>query len=447
MKRIIVSTIALATLSGAAYAQNVKDLEKRIEDLEFSNYEKYFSWSGSLENRFDSTTSEEKKPTITNKGTQSYFETQLMIDMMSRPSDKLSFFGRLSMRKLWNDGSYNAAQTTGNNGGDARGNDGLFTTWGYGRERGTAAVYVERAFMNYQMMPSLTFTIGRLPTIDGMPKHITSASPTLGSYPTLAFSAILDGMALTHGAKVGGGDLKTRFIYTPLQFANYNANPTNTSGRGIGNTNDTDGKKVSTNNLMYSFMLDYTKGATKFARNTNLILQWVNINEAFFGASTSSTLRLTNQRLALYAEFAGIAGTGFDFAAQFAMSKSESEGKLSSVYGVYCNESKCDVDGNSYILTAKYNFGNFALGYEYINHDKNSFAYDVANRGPLNIYGTAASNTHHMFANWKIDNNLKMVFGYQMQQIDELYTYGLFGKGTASDVERTNFYTRLIANF
>lgn len=43
MKKIIASTIALATLSGAASAQNVKDLEKRIEDLEFSNYEKYFS--------------------------------------------------------------------------------------------------------------------------------------------------------------------------------------------------------------------------------------------------------------------------------------------------------------------------------------------------------------------------------------------------------------------
>ncbi|MDD0853792.1 DUF3373 family protein [Halobacteriovorax sp. GB3] len=444
-KKNITTLLLAGTLAAPAFAATTAELEERIEELEFANDSRFFNWTGTLENRYDYTTSEEKTTGSEASGNQSYFHSQFHLDMESRPSEKLSFFGRLSMKKYWNDGSFDANKPTSTENGDARNSDGLFDTWGYGRDHGTAAVYVERAFVNYDMGMNLTYTIGRLPTIDGMPKHINSGSPALGSYPTLAFSAILDGMALTHNAAVAGGSLKTRLIYTPLQFANFDGGTT--TGRGIDNTTDLSGVTISTNSPMYSFMLDYTKNNTSFANGMNLIFQWVKIDNVFFGSSSTSALRLTNNRFAFYAEATGVAGTGLDFAAQFAMSKSESEGKLGGAQGVYCNDSKCDEDGNSYVLTAKYNFSKFALGYEYIKHEENSFAYDVANRGPLNIYGTAASNTHHIFANYKVDNNMKFVFGYQVQDIDQVYNYGLFGKGTDVDIKRDNFYTRMIATF
>ncbi len=456
---------AIALIGATASAATVADLEKRVEELEFANYSNFFSWSGSLENTFDYATKEDKTNAASKVGGNStYFQTQLFIDMESKPSDKLSFVGRMAMRKYWNDVSFDGANIGAGNvvSGHANG-DGIFSSLSNGRSQGTGQPYIERAYVNYSFTNNLIFTIGRLPTIDGMPKHISSGGGQLGSYPALAFSAILDGAALTYKSNLLGGDLATRVIYTPLQYVNFGAATAAVSGSGPSNTKDSNGERVSTSAPMYSLMLDYNKKVS-FAQNANFIVQYVKIDDAFFGATgtnttalggsisnpAASTLRTTVDTISAYLELRRIMNTGLTMSFAYATTDIESRGGLTAAgYNNGCanNTAKCKSDGSRYIVSARYDFAKFGFGAEYIDNGANSFTYDSVPRSPLNLYGTGSSTATHLYANYNIDSNAKVVLGYEMQEIDKTYVNSVFGPGTKADIERSNVYTRFITNF
>ncbi len=467
MKKITAITVAALSLSSVS----AQSLEERVETLEYANYANFFNWSGTLENRVELANKEDKTNNVT--GNSTYIWSQVFLDMNSQPTDKLSFNGRLSMRKYWNNGAFdggsqihadagNSNNTSASDTGMPDGT-GLFTTWSNGRTNSNGQVYVERAYINYSLIDNLTFSIGRLPTIDGMPKHMSSGDAQLGTYPVLAFSAILDGAALTHSAKIMGGTLATRFIYTPLQYVNYGFNGNTTTGAAPYNTKDDDGVRVSTNDPMWSLMLDYNK-QTSFAQNMNLLFQLVKIDDAFFGAtgentaadgstvvtSSSSTLRVATTTLTLYAEFRRIMNTGLTLSLTWGQAETESEGGLTSLGLIpYCanNAGTCKEDGSRYIIAARYDWSKAGFGVEYIDNGEASFTYDTASRSTLNVYGTGASQTVHLFANYNFDNNFKIIAGYEMQEIEKTYINSIFGAGTDADIERDAFYTRFIATF
>lgn len=457
--------LVIAALGLSASAATMSELESRIEELEYASYANFFNWSGTLENRFDYSTREDMKNEVT--GNSSYFSTQLKLDMASNPTKRLNFVGRISMRKYWNNGSFDgeANGKTGSKyaGGMGGTGDGIFNTWSNGRTIGNGTPYIERAYINYSFTDSLVFTIGRLPTIDGMPKHISTGEGQQGSYPVLAFSAILDGMALTHKADIFGGTLNTRAIYTPFHYANFGSATGTKTGQVPANQKDSDGERISTNDPMYSLMLDFNK-KTSFAQNLNVILQYVKIDDAFFGASgqntdalgnsvsdaASSTFRFDVSTIALYTELRRIMNTGFTLALSYNMTDYGSRGGLSSLGlngGCDNNSETCDVDGSRYIVSARYDFAKFGFGAEYIDNEANTFAYDTTPMGPISIYGTAASTAKHFFANYNVDQNMRLVLGYAKQNIEKTYTYSVLGKGDEADIDRDNFYTRLIATF
>lgn len=453
-KQIITfGALVVAPLSLANVEKKVSELEARLESLEYQSFENFFKWSGRLENRYDYATFKNNSNAL-DSGTINHFSTQLQLNMESKPVSELSFFGRVSMRKLWNDGSFNSATSVTSGGAtinDGHGTDGLFDTWSSGRSFSNGALFVERAFINYDFMSSLTLSIGRLPTVDGGPVHLSQNQSKMGTYPKLAFSAILDGAALTHRAELLGGSLQSRLIYTPLQF--YAFSPTvNYTGRTFDTTVDRTGQPVDNTDPMYSAMLDYSKSAGSMARSMNLVMQYVKIDDAFFGSSSGaggSTLRMTNERIMGYVELMGIAGTTFDVVLSYTYSASSSRGTLAPavVNGVYCNSAICDVSGNAYLATLRYGMGSYRLGYEYINTGGSSFIYDTVSSDPLNFYGISATQGHHVFVSKQLNDMLTFVVGYQVQKLDESYLTTLLNQGSTVDYTRTNVYSRLTANF
>ena len=205
-----------------ALSANAQSLEERVEALEFQSYGNFFKMSGQLEMRWDVANREVKDGyqsltnlatynasataaivadggtpgakyvawaatdcgeavatgTKTKDGCATYKDGQkdsatlgqlfLRLNMESKPSDRLSFYGRLSMAKYMTMTSESgiAAKT-----GDA------FYDFSAGTSPRDASIWVERAFANYKTSNNGVFTFGRLPTINGAPISIFLSSP------------------------------------------------------------------------------------------------------------------------------------------------------------------------------------------------------------------------------------------------------------------------------
>jgi hypothetical protein len=449
MKKIMTIAFAASTLvSGAA---NANSLEDRVEDLELSRDLNIFSFSGQLENRVDTYSSEDKKTAGSAENTdKTLWATYFKFNMEAKPNDRLSFYGRLAMSKSWNDFA-------------ARGGSSIATDSGSGgRDRAGAKIYVERAFINYKIMDNLVYTIGRMPTVDGPPYHFSTGTARAGAYPMVAYASMLDGMALTYGLKTGNsGILNLRAIYTPTAFID------NTSDFTDNNSADSNGAKVKNTSNMWSVMADYEGNATKAYKGLNVIAQYMKGSDIFLdttfpvcstttGVCSGTTTKVSNLRLGLdtivlYAEMNGVAKTGLDLGFTYKKIKTTSFGTLATAGGVFTPASaagsEVEHDDTVLLFSSAYNFGSkYRIGYEYIDIGDKAFQLDNT-ENVIGFYGSPGSKGHHAFAMTKFNSSLKLIVGYMSKSIKKSYTNGLLGPGTDIDQQRTAGYARLIANF
>lgn len=454
MKKIF--TYALATgaiLSTPAFASS---LEERVEDLELSRDLNIFSFSGELENRFDYYTSRDKKnPTGSENASKNFWSTYFKFNMEAKPTDRLSFFGRMTFSKYWNDFA-------------VRGGSGIASDSGAGgRDLAGTKMYIERAFINYKITNNLVYTIGRMPTVDGPPYHFGKGTARSGAYPMVSYASILDGMALTYGLGTGNGVLNIRGVFTPSTFKDSTAD--NTDNKSY----NSDGVRIKETSPMYSLMLDYEGNATKIYNRLNVIGQYLRINEfaldrtvdkcSSTGAgsgtvtcagttSTISNLRFELDTFVLYAEMNGIAKTGLDFALTWKRTKTKSKGYLAGSgtggsLGFLTGNADDTKSGNMFLVSTAYNFGSkYRVGYEYIDIDDGTFQLD-STENAIGFYGGAGSSGHHAFVMTKFDSTFKLILGYMTKQLDRSYVNGLLGAGSDVDKSRKAGYGRLIANF
>ncbi|WP_419168186.1 DUF3373 family protein [Halobacteriovorax sp.] len=433
------SIIALAVLSSTAYGASLED---RVEDLEFARDLNTWSFSGELESRYDYF-NEEDKSTDSHYNEDQY-SLWARLDIHSKRSDRLDFYGRLSMSKYFNDFTkrVNADSSIAAAGGAGRNKDG-------------AALYVERAFINYKINNQFTFSIGRLPTIEGPSFHLQKGTARSGSYPQLAYGAQLDGMALTYGTKLFGGSMAVRAIYTPL-------NQRALGGSGQSGFNDSDGVQVSSTEDMYSVMVDYEKLNLGWADRFNFIGQYVGFNDFFFDATSNvttgappspttdaaiSNLYFDYNAFVVYLEANGVAGTGLDLGFTYKHTSVDSRGGITSVGGIFTDGSDGKNDGNVFMLDARYSFGKFKLGYEFLQADEYAFTVGLSDVDAIGFYQTPDSTGHHVYGSYDFDSDLRLILGYMMQQVDTSYTQNVVGAGTDTDTKVDAGYARLIANF
>lgn len=469
MKKIIIPAIAALTIGGAQAATSqdakIKALEARLEALEYKSYENYFSFSGRLENQFEHVYSTNNDNEVAN---YDYFSTLFQLDMSAVPSDEVSFYGRLSMNKYWNDASAEGSYDD--------------TSMSLGRAKGDATPYVERAFINYRMTPSLTLSAGRLPTVDGTPTHYKMGQSAMGSYPVFSYGTILDGAALTHSAKLLKGTLTSRVVYTPFTFVKHGSLTSPTEPI------DAKGIKAESHNAMVAVMTDYEKYNVGFADRVNVMVQGVMLDGLELADEDTklsgldvyddakSDVKVDLKKLIAAMELNNILKSKFDFAAQVAWSQVKSTGSMTrnilmdstnastvsttagtlttigvlpyNIGGVYSDLNGGTSTGWAYLASLRYNAtSNFKIGYEYMQATSKAFMITGGKRTATSFFNTPGSKGHHGYMNYRLNDNLSVLFGYTYQQVDTEYTQGLFGAGSSVDRTVQSGYTNLIATF
>ena len=446
MKRFA-PALALMVLSAPSFAQT---LEERIESLELARDLNWIKWGGSLETRYDYIDQERNKsaagftPVVEGGNNNQFYRVWANLNMEAKPNDRMTFFGRLSMAKYMNvfgtQGSPTSALSSFSEGNTAT---------------NTSTLYLERAFMNYNITDSLIFTMGRLPTIDGPNKHIAMNQQLMGNYPTLAYSAILDGFAFTKSfALPDSAVLRAKAIYTPSQQINFN----NTNTRAV----DAAGEKVSAvEDGFYSGILEFEKSNGSFYKHNLSMFQYVRADRRLMGenntATGGSTFSSSVNRFTFYTEFQGVAQSGFDIALQGMYSHLRSKGDLFAnvpgAQGWMTDKSDDTQYGHATVVTVKYNLPlpalkNPKIGVEWFNSTKTAFVYDLANVNPINMYQSPDSDVYHLFWNQPFGDGLSMTVGYMYR--DQKTTYpigGLLGGEQKVDNIDQNIYASLLATF
>lgn len=358
------------------------------------------------------------------KDANSFNKMFLKVDMESKPSDRMTFFGRLSMAKYLNLASV---------GGTSAKTDDNYYDFRASQIPRDSQVWVERAFVNYNVGKSGVFTFGRLPTISGPPTNLKTNQPWLGNYPLAAYSGVFDGMAYTHGF-AGGQSL--RFVYAPFALINFNDTI-------AGDTNEND--RADTWTFMYE-----VERSVSWARQLHAVL----MHSSFYNLGLAGSELLMNlDRTTLYAEFLGIKGTKWDFAFSYQNTKIESENNIKSgtiCYGGWVTGS-CDDETNTgagYGFLVRYGIGNsIKVGIEYYANDKNTFAVDSANNEVASFYSNYGTGQKFFYVQ-DLDGGLKVQGEYTMMQTD--YVRGVSNLiGAAQEVNnQTSVITaRLISNF
>ncbi len=199
MKKLLL----LGMSSAFAFSAWAQTLEERVEALEYAGYEDIFRFSGQLELMYATSTEEDNEDDT--QGSGQAWRSWLKLDMEAKPSDKMTFYGRLSMAKFVNRMSNYTDGTLGDI-------DGQLDE---GQNPKGSEVFIERAFVNYQASDKLVFTMGRMPTANGSPYHLTRNESSGGAYPLLSYNAFFDGGAVSYNLM---DSLSVKFIYTPFQF-------------------------------------------------------------------------------------------------------------------------------------------------------------------------------------------------------------------------------------
>ncbi|MDP7320322.1 MAG: DUF3373 family protein [Bacteriovoracaceae bacterium] len=433
---------------GLIFASSVsaQTLEERVENLEFKSYENYTKVSGRLEYRFDTYTREIKDTYKTlNTSTSSedtfskgnsaagYQRVFLNLDISSKPSDKLSFYGKLSMAKYVN--AFNTDKGT-------LPEDAAYNDLARGSTASSSDIFVERAFANYSFNKNLTLTFGRLPTSHGAPRHFSMNESRKGNYPILSFGGNWDGMALSYGIAAGQA---VKLVYTPVSSIPFD-------GQLTDGLTDKDGEAVDVNVPSYALIYEMEKSNFASANNFYFTLTYYSIKDMPTFPSTGATgsnLYLTLQRTSLYTELTGIAGSHFDVYAHAVSTKTDSEGEIIQTKGGWLTDKDSDsVSGSAYGLGVRYSLApNMKLGVEYFAGGENAFLYDSSSQDPANIYTTYGTG-YHLFYSHDFEGGFKMVVGHTTKNSEYgRYVFNLIGATSEIDNTETNGYAKFIASF
>lgn len=171
--------------------KSIDEINKRLDEVETKALMDKINLGAEIRSRFDWYAYKKKADEVA--GTPDIDEhvnglasTQVRLNLRADVSDSLRFTGRLAMYKLWGDKTFHTE----------------FDDLSLGREPSNATFFVERAyvdcFFNVWKMP-VAFTFGRLPLDDGLPTDLREDSPRKSTYPSLAWDAQADAIALTVG--------------------------------------------------------------------------------------------------------------------------------------------------------------------------------------------------------------------------------------------------------
>jgi hypothetical protein len=433
-------TLAVASVvSTVAYAQTkTASLEERVAELEANSSLNVFSFRGTMITRYDDISAKQTVGVATPYDYKhlDYFRTKFSLDVDANVSRYIKVYSRFSTSKFMNSLARQDTGTPAYTVGDTTAADSY----------SGSGVYLEKAYADLSVPDTgLTFSVGRLPTVDGAPYDYYDNRGRLGTYPMMSYDSPLDGMSLTYRLDQympENQKLALRFIYVPFTQVRIGA-----VGSGPYTTPPTDGaagagNRINTNLDGYTGQVDYSLLNTGMADNFNFIAQYYNINP--IAAGTDLAFGLSG--LTLMADFRGIAGSGLDINLSSLMTEVHSRGGLVAAgglgYGTTANDDK--VTGTASLLALRYRFTGWHVGAEYLLGSKNTFNYEGAAKDLTSFYSTPGEG-YHGFITKNFTDLLSLRLGYMLQK----YKYAPITVGPTGDSDRevTTYYANLRLDF
>ncbi len=318
------------TKGKSSVEDRLADLENTVLDLEISSLQSKIKFSGELISEgsyYDTNNSS----TSSRNSERKYFANTLKLNANSLVTSNLSVYATLQ-------GSYFYGDTLQD------GNEGDYSI--LTRSQGDR-IRIIKAYFDYGIVPGrLIFSMGRLPTINGPPQHLYVGDRRLGTYPSMAYSLPIDGIALTWNAfvsKKSEQNLTFRGIYTPVIKMDRESPWTPADARSSFERTGYDAE----NDTLYSFMMEYDAKNVSFIKGDLLfILQYYHAGFKNFksrsqrmrlpgvGGSMLFDLYLDNEKMltvdtiAGYLELNRIFKTNFDFYATYKISNSQGHANI-----------------------------------------------------------------------------------------------------------------------
>ncbi|MBP9681604.1 MAG: DUF3373 family protein [Bacteriovorax sp.] len=479
-KKVLISALALTSASLVA-AEVSPTLEQRVEQLETNSYLQSIQWNGSFDYRYDSITDEDTGGVKTHYTPMSL---RVLLDASTQVDPKIQFYTRFGLTKFTNDFVNQNSSTD--------------DTYRGPRSHKSGGLLLERAYVNYAITKDIVASLGRLPTIDGAPAEMWDNAPRLGTYPLLAYGAILDGVALTYnwGFLPSQYKFSTRFIYTPLyNVATESATFQNISKPTYGGTSG----PMQENATMYTLMADFSTKAIPYVGEFAFVAQQVTSKDIHIhdtvdrgtaigavlaspaaggngvpnttgnsGANAltfaGSTERFNLNYLTLNTTMSNIMNSNVSFGFTYLRTQVQSKGYLESsaslnaVFGssalgkklgigkgVMTDRSEDKVNGSIILGTLTYItpfsfMKNPLIGGEYLHGTKNSQYWGFTANNFTSFYATRG-DAYHAFWAQPLTSGVNVRLGY-MYQVHQ-WSKGYIGAPTASDLNEKTIY----ANF
>lgn len=366
-----------------------QSLEDRVAELEANQSLNIFKFSGTFFTRYDGIMKAEQtdpntalNPAFDNKDL-SYLRMKFQLNADADVSKNVQFYSRLTMSKHFNT-FYKSGSSTSTAGDD------LATSNSFSGSQ----VVVEKAYADITIPDTnFTFSVGRLPTVDGQPQNYKDGRARMGTYPMMSYDSVLDGFAMTY--KVDeympqDNKLALRLIYTP--FSQYSL-----TGSTQSPTDQAD-SKLNTHVSAVAAQVDYSVSNLGWAEKVGVVLQHFQTGDLYYpneanAALGDSTVNVAVGGTTLATEFIGIAQTGWDLSLSYLASSLKSTGT----------------------------FANVGLGFS-TNSDDETLTSFYATRG----------DAYHLYVTKKFGQNLSLRVGYMDQQ----YKYSPIGLGESVDSDR-----------
>lgn len=390
---------------------NAATVEERLSELELKQDTQIVKFGGRFFSSYDNV--EYATRTATNgpvtTDTLNLMRLQFSLNFDANISSKLKFYGRYTTSKYFN--HFQRTETLSGSTANTAINNST------GRDLGIQdnfeagpATFLERAYLAYAMNDYVTFSVGRLPTVDGPPLNWEDGVSREGTYPHLAYSNVLDGAATTFNFSSflpTNNQFFARLVYTP--FSNVGTAATGNPGSLSAN-----GKLASINGL-YVGMLEYSTKGEKFGEFLAIGQALIGRNLQYLRTATD-TLDGNYNTYSFYSHVTDIMHTGIDFSGTYFMSSYENTHLLGGTTGLYTNTVNDKKMGHAFLLTTRYlipvkMLNSPSVGAEYIKGDKYFNKSDPTSHDVEGFYSTRGHGLHFYYSQ-PIETGLRLRFGY-----------------------------------
>ncbi|UOF01392.1 DUF3373 family protein [Bdellovibrio reynosensis] len=419
--------------------QRMRLMEQELADVKAEQELEIVSIHGQLTSSYDEIATKETYPTPRDLRRVNYLRLRFSLDANVDLDPKVKIYSRFTTTKF-----FNRAFSEGRN--IARQFNDMEMAF---RHQGPH-VFLEKAYLDYTPVPQWTFSIGRLPTVEGPPSHLWDMQPTQGTYPILNFNLALDGIAGTYRyLHTPHEQLLFRGLFTPLSIVN------------LGNTGNewyidppkgdiTTGNAAAGSDMaplinIGALQMDYLSTQNDYSERTNVVLQGTLLRDyRFFSGQGTSNLEYSAMNNTLYMEAQGILRSRFDLAASFTQSITESYGLAAPGIGAGSTTDETHAHGYSLMFDGRYRWKRWAVGAEYLEISRQVISFAFTDEDLYDYYRNPGWGKH-VYLTHKLTDFLILRLGYRNKVQTSYRITG--GPIRNTDRELNNVYLRLRADF